>query len=263
MLHERRQYRTECRSDRKIEEIPISEVRECRDGAVTAADRDRNPGETSNRDSEFSQCREGFQDQLCHFGEGTPYYQTYLKKAELMSEFEFLAVLLSIVFGLALTQILSGAIRLFYEQRVDDVHLAWALVVALALIINWWGFFQWSGVEQWRFELYAFLMVWATTHYALAATLFPIDSAGRFDPERQRRVFLVTFLAVLGIDVIEAGLRDGLLTPWYYLPGVASWALAATVALAVRQRRIERYAAWYTFLSILFFALVARRLLPV
>jgi hypothetical protein len=179
-----------------------------------------------------------------------------------MSEFEFLAVLLSIVFGLALTQLLSGAVRLFYEDRIDDVHLAWALVVGLALIINWWGFFQWSDVGQWRFELYAFLMVWATTHYALAASLFPIASAGRVEPERERKVFLVAFLAVLGIDVIEAGLRDGLFSPWYYLPGVATWAFAAAVALIVRQRRIERLAAWFTFLSILFFALVARRLLP-
>jgi hypothetical protein len=178
-----------------------------------------------------------------------------------MSEFEFLAVLLSIVFGLALTQLLSGAMRLFYEERIDDVHLAWALVVALALIINWWGFFQWSDVGQWRFELYAFLMLWATTHYILAASLFPVDSASGVDPERQRRVFLVAFLAVLGVDAIEAGVRGVLFSPWYYLPGVASWAFAASVALIARQRRIERWAAWYTFLSILFFALLARRLL--
>jgi hypothetical protein len=179
-----------------------------------------------------------------------------------MSEFEFLAVLLSIVFGLALTQVLSGTLRLFYEDRVDDVHLAWALVVVVALIVNWWGFFEWSGEERWRFELYAFLMAWATSHYALAATLFPIDLTTRVEPERRRKVFLVAFLVVLLIDVIEAGLRDGLFSPWYYLPIVATWALAASVALAVRQQRIERVSAWYILLSVLFFALVARRVLP-
>lgn len=179
-----------------------------------------------------------------------------------MSEFEFLAVLLSIVFGLALTQLLSGAVRLFYEDRIDDVHLAWALLVALALIINWWGFFQWSGVEQWRFELYAFLMAWATSHYALAASLFPRDLTGLVDPERERKVFLAVLLVVFAIDAIEAALRDGLFSPWYYLPGMASWAGAVLVALIVRKRRIERLAAWYTFISVLFFALAARRLLP-
>jgi hypothetical protein len=178
-----------------------------------------------------------------------------------MSEFEFLAVLLSIVFGLAMTQVLSGTVRLFYEDRTDDVRLAWALSVALILIINWWGFFQWSEVEQWRFELYAFLMVWAAFHYALAATLFPRDVAGHIEPERERRVFLVALLVFMGIDTVEAGLRDDLFSPWYFLPSMASWTLVVSIALIVPKRRVERFAAWYMVLSILFFALVARRLL--
>ena len=66
-----------------------------------------------------------------------------------MSEFEYVAVLLSIVFGLAITQLLSGTVRLFFEDRVDDVRLGWALAVTLALIINWWSFFQWRDAEQW------------------------------------------------------------------------------------------------------------------
>jgi hypothetical protein len=179
-----------------------------------------------------------------------------------MSEFEYLAVLLSIVFGLAITQLLSGTVRLFYEDRIDDVRLAWALAVVLALMINWWGFFQWRDAEQWRFELYVFLMVWATTHYALAAALFPRDVAGHIEPERERNVFLVVLLVVFGIDIIEAGLRDGLFSPWYYLPSMGSWALATSVALVVRRRWVERLAAWYMFISFLFFGLIARRLLP-
>ena len=178
-----------------------------------------------------------------------------------MSEFEYLAVLLSIVFGLAITQLLSGTVRLFYEDRIDDVRLAWALAIAIALIINWWGFFQWRGAEEWRFELYAFLMAWATFHYALAATLFPRDLAGRIEPERERRVFLVVLLVFIGIDIIEAGLREALFSPWYFLPSMASWALAVSVALVVRREWVERLAAWYMFLSFLFFALAARRLL--
>jgi hypothetical protein len=178
-----------------------------------------------------------------------------------MSEFEFLAVLLSIVFGLAMTQLLSGTVRLFYEDRIDDVRLAWALSIAVVLIIDWWSFFQWRDAGQWRFELYAFLMVWATFHYALAATLFPRDLAGRIEPERERKVFLVVLLVFVPIDIAEAGLRDDLFSPWYFLPSMASWAVAVSVALVVRHRRVERFVAWYMFLSFLFFALFARRLL--
>ena len=178
-----------------------------------------------------------------------------------MSEFEFIAVLLSIVFGLAITQLLSGIVRLFYQDRIDDVRLGWALAIAITLIVNWWSFFLWRDAAQWRFELYAFLMVWATIHYALAATLFPKDFAGRIEPERERKVFLVVLLVFIGIDVVEAGLRNALFSPWYFLPSMTSWALAVLVALVVRRTWVQRLAAWYMFLSILFFALVARRLL--
>jgi len=178
-----------------------------------------------------------------------------------MGEFEFLAVLLSIVFGLAITQLLSGIVRLFYQDRIDDVRLGWALSITIALIVNWWGFFLWSDAAEWRFELYAFLMVWAAMHYALAATLFPKDFAGRIEPERERKVFLLVLLVFIGIDVVEADLRNALLSPWYFLPSMASWALAVFIALIVPRRWVQRMAAWYIFLSILFFALVARRLL--
>jgi hypothetical protein len=178
-----------------------------------------------------------------------------------MSEFEYIAVLLSIVFGLAITQLLSGTVRLFFEDRVDDVRLGWALALTIALIINWWSFFQWRDADQWRFELYLFLMSWAASHYVLAATLFPRDLAGRVEPERQRKVFLVLFLVFIGVDIIEADLREALFSPWYFLPSMASWAVAALAALVVRRRWVERLAAWYLFLSFLIFALLARTVL--
>ena len=178
-----------------------------------------------------------------------------------MSEFEYIAVLLSIVFGLAITQLLSGVVRLFYEDRIDDVSLGWALAVTLALIINWWAFFQWSDHDEWRFERYAFLMFWATGHYALAATLFPTGLADRVEPERQRKVFLVVYVVFIPIDIFEAHLRGALFEPWYFLPSMASWALATLAVLVFRRRWLERLVAWYMFLSVLFFALIARSLL--
>lgn len=91
--------------------------------------------------------------------------------------------------------------------------------------------------------------------------LFPRDLAGPIDPEGERKIFLVAFLILLPVDIVEAILRKGLFSPWYYLPSMASWA-AASIALVMRQRRVERLAAWYVFLSIPFFALIARRVLP-
>ncbi len=180
-----------------------------------------------------------------------------------MSEFEFLAVLLSIVFGLALTQLLSGTVRLFYETSIDDVRLLWSLTITMVLIVDWWGFFVWSDTEQWRFELYTFLMAWAALHYVLAATLYPKDFAARIEPEKELKVFFVVLLVFIVIDCVEAGLRDALFSPWYFLPTMASWALAGMVALTVPRRVVQRLVAWYVLISLLVFAFVARRLFQI
>ena len=178
-----------------------------------------------------------------------------------MNEFEFLAVLLSIIFGLAITQVLSGVVRLFYEDRVDDTRLAWALSVGTILIVNWWGFFRWSDAEQWRFENYLLLILWATVHFATAATLFPKDFVARIHPERERRVFLIALLTLIGVDVIETGVRGGLFEPWFLLPVMALWAFVALTALFVRRESVQRSAAWFMFVSLLAWALGVRNIL--
>ncbi len=178
-----------------------------------------------------------------------------------MSEFEFLAVLLSIIFGLAITQLLSGVVRLFYEDRVDDIRLAWALTVGTILVVNWWGFFRWSDAEQWRFATYLLLILWATVHFATAATLFPKDFAARIHPERERRVFLIALLTLIGVDVVESGVRGGLIEPWFLLPLMTQWAFVVLVALIVRRESVQRSAAWLMFVSLLAWSLGVRNIL--
>ena len=46
-----------------------------------------------------------------------------------MNEFEFIAILLSIIFGLALTNLLSGMLRAFFLKELDDTRLAWSAAV--------------------------------------------------------------------------------------------------------------------------------------
>jgi hypothetical protein len=40
-----------------------------------------------------------------------------------MDKFEFVAVLLSIIFGLALTNLLSGMLRAFFKKELTDTRL--------------------------------------------------------------------------------------------------------------------------------------------
>jgi hypothetical protein len=180
-----------------------------------------------------------------------------------MNEFEFLAVLLSIVFGLALTQVLSGGIRLLYDHPIDDEKLAWALVLVTALVVNWWGFFRWSNYEAWTFSTYAFLMLWATSHFALATSLFPDTVGAEIDSSRAYRIFLIVFIGAILLDVAEGVLRKDVFATPLYLPIMAHWALLLFYRLLAAPRpAVSRGIAWYIFVTMLAWSFLARRLLP-
>lgn len=43
-----------------------------------------------------------------------------------MSEFEVLAVMMSIIFGLALTHVLSGTMQALFKREYDQARLVWS-----------------------------------------------------------------------------------------------------------------------------------------
>ena len=175
-----------------------------------------------------------------------------------MSGFEFLVVLLSIVFGLALTQFLSGAMRLLNEESIDDVRLVWASTMTLMVVINWWGFIGWGDFEGWRFEQYTFLLLWASAHYAVAASLFPDRDAVRSLTGRQRRVFYSVVLVTLAMDVGEAALREALANDPAYAISMLGWGGLVLVTLVVDRRSVDRLAGWLFLVSGVAFALLER-----
>jgi len=179
-----------------------------------------------------------------------------------MSEFEFLAVLLSIVFGLALTQTLAGGVRLLFDDEIDYERMGWTLCLVTTFVVNWWGFFGWSDRDAWTFATYTFLMLWAIGHYVLAVSLFPQTLGKAIDPEMGERIFLIVFLLLMPLDVIEGLVRGNLFDVPLYLPAMAHWTLLLLYRLLSRPRQIvARAIAWYMFVSILVWALFARRML--
>jgi hypothetical protein len=54
-----------------------------------------------------------------------------------MSNFEFIAVLLSIIFGLAIANLLSGMLQAFLRRELTDTRLAWSILVGNILLVDW------------------------------------------------------------------------------------------------------------------------------
>ena len=98
-----------------------------------------------------------------------------------MDAFSHLSVLLSIIVGLAITQILSGLrgivlwrsrVRMFWPVPL------WAGTLLLVNIQSWWAMFSLREVRSWTFAEFAVVLAQAITQYMLAAIVLPDFSAG-------------------------------------------------------------------------------------
>ncbi len=92
-----------------------------------------------------------------------------------VSQFEYVAVLISIIVGLALTQLLRGVGRMVTSKdgmRPYSVHLVWTLYLFINTSMFWWWEFQLSGVT-WSLATYYLLIVYATLLFFISLVLQP------------------------------------------------------------------------------------------
>src|SRR5436190_9009708 len=95
----------------------------------------------------------------------------------LMSSFEFIAALMSIIIGLGVTNLLAGAGRAFYRRKenpLDEVHIVLTLATLLLLVLQWWVTFKWNTEVTWSFDRFLVLIVW--TINALHAHRFSLSA---------------------------------------------------------------------------------------
>src|SRR5213593_2412039 len=111
----------------------------------------------------------------------------------LMSSFEFIAALMSIIIGLGVTNLLAGAGRAFYRRKenpLDEVHIVLTVATLLLLVLQWWVTFRWNTEEHWTFDKFLILTAWTVTLYLLTVFLYPPDLSeaeehhGRFERNR-------------------------------------------------------------------------------
>jgi hypothetical protein len=70
----------------------------------------------------------------------------------LMSSFEFIAALMSIIIGLGVTNLLAGIARALYrraENPLDEVRIVLSAATLLLLILQWWVTFRWNRDLIW------------------------------------------------------------------------------------------------------------------
>ena len=84
--------------------------------------------------------------------------------------------LMSIVVGLAMTQLLSGAAEIAQQAkpvRTYWIHTVWMVNLFVTLIHFWWWEFGLMRIQTWTFLPYAFVICFAVLLYFLVALLVP------------------------------------------------------------------------------------------
>jgi hypothetical protein len=93
-----------------------------------------------------------------------------------MDEFSYLSVLLSIILGLAITQILQGFRGLLQSRKRARLYwpaLAWAGLLLLIFVQTWWAMFGLRSHHNWTFGAFAIVLLHTIVLYMLAGLVLP------------------------------------------------------------------------------------------
>ena len=126
-----------------------------------------------------------------------------------MSAFEFVAVLFSVIVGMAISHLLSAASELIeIHARVKTywVNTLWFITVFIWDIFSWWGMWALNDLEYWNYASFFLVVVNLSGIYFMTTLVLPrATESGRIDLEKHyylvhRIFFIITaFLYVLGV----------------------------------------------------------------
>ena len=134
-----------------------------------------------------------------------------------MDAFSYLSVLLSIILGLAITQVLQGVRGLLLARgrvRLYAPSLIWSGMILVFATQSWWASFGLADHRDWTFAGFGMLLLQTTLLYMLAALVLPDFPSGEpVDLKehyfREVRPFFGITVAMLATSVLKDLTIDG------------------------------------------------------
>lgn len=127
----------------------------------------------------------------------------------MISSFEYVTVLISIVLGLGITQILTGVARLIQKHKKITFywpHLLWINFILFLHIQEWWVMYELKTFVPWRLPVFLFVMLYPVNLFVLAKLIFPDGMKGKiidlkkFYFENFQKIFsMLIFSAILSL----------------------------------------------------------------
>lgn len=164
-----------------------------------------------------------------------------------MDAFGYLSVLLSIIIGLAITQVLQGYRLLLLARgrvRGDAATLLWSFLLILFATQAWWASFGLRDHMEWSFLAFGSVLLQMGLLYMASAVILPdigpdgeVDLAAHFD--RHRRAFFGFVIGLLAASVAKDVVLNGELPGTANLLFHASLAALALVGMLASRRRVQ------------------------
>lgn len=166
-----------------------------------------------------------------------------------MDAFSYLSVLLSIIIGLAITQILTGLRGIvLWRSRVKmywPVPL-WAATLLLLNVQSWWAMFDLREVTTWSFAAFAVVLAQSIAQYLLAGIVLPDFSSDANVDLREHywshsHWFFGLFVAVLLISLAKSVIVYGKLPDRGDLAFHGVFIALSVTALLTRRPRFHEF----------------------
>lgn len=134
-----------------------------------------------------------------------------------MDAFSYLSVLLSIILGLAITQVLQGVRGMLLSRQHITLYLPSLLWSAMILVFAtqfWWASFGLAGHQAWTFAAFGIVLVQTTLLYMLAALVLPDFAFGEARDlkehyYREARPFFLVLAGMLLASFLKELLIEG------------------------------------------------------
>jgi hypothetical protein len=159
-----------------------------------------------------------------------------------MTPFEHLAVLISIILGVAIAHLLTSVHRLVLARervRFYWLPVTWAVILFTAQVEWWWAIFGMRQQTTWNFFYFLFVLLSPVSLYLATASVLPeVEPGGRYDLREYyygNRGWLFAMVATGPVlDAMRRALEAGSWADFGAVSNLVSAVLVGTLAIGRR-----------------------------
>ena len=178
-----------------------------------------------------------------------------------MSAFEFVAVLFSVIVGLAISHLLGAASELIeVHSRVKTywVNTIWLITVFIWDIFTWWGMWELNNLEYWNYPSFSLVVVNLSGIYFMTTLVLPQPTeTGKIDLKEHhflvhRVFFIITAYNFASIILINHFLFfKPIISPFTIMPFLLTF--LSLYGAITRSSRYHGFLAIFTLVSLIIF----------